>query len=409
MAVLEIFKVALNNLSHQGIRSYLTLIGVIIGIAAIVTLIALGDGVNTAVKGQFEKLGANTLFVAPSSSGIASGRANPIGSSKNLKDSDIEKIRRIPEVSDVIAPIATSDVIEFKSEQATATIEGIEPKDAKSITETGFVEIAEGRNFKSGDVFSAAIGSSFADASVFKKKIRIGDRILIEGKSFKVIAIMKKNSQSFGGGPNVNSIVFLTEKGYRAVFPKAEPMFMLVKTRFTEDVPQALEKVEKVFEKSYGKDQKDFTVISSEQILEKIGQVLGIIQLFLVGIAGISLLVGGIGIMNTMIMAVMERTREIGVMKAIGATNSLILQIFLLEAGFIGMAGGLIGITLGYFFAFIVGIIANLSGFALTVSINPILIIGALVFSMSVGMISGAYPARRASRLDPVDALRSGE
>jgi putative ABC transport system permease protein len=184
---------------------------------------------------------------------------------------------------------------------------------------------------------------------------------------------------------------------------------MLVRVATKEDVASAQQKVERIFEKRFGKDQKDVAVSTSEQILARIGAVLGLLQLFLAGVASISLLVGGIGIMNTMVMAVLERTQEIGVMKAIGATNTLILSIFLLEAGMIGLVGGLLGVTIGYVLSFGIGSISSVTGFAIDVQLDFGLIAFALVFSMLVGMISGLIPARNAAGLEPVVALRGAE
>ena len=143
--------------------------------------------------------------------------------------------------------------------------------------------------------------------------------------------------------------------------------------------------------------------------MAQLGKFLAIIQLVLVGIASISLLVGGIGIMNTMIMSVLERTSEIGVMKAIGATNTLVLSIFLFEAGFIGLIGGIFGVIIGYALAYLVSIISVSSGLALKIEIDVGLIVGSLLFAMIVGMLSGLLPARRAARMDPVVALRGTE
>ncbi|HIH09284.1 MAG TPA: ABC transporter permease [Candidatus Diapherotrites archaeon] len=405
--IIEIAKVALSNLSRQGLRSYLTLIGVVIGIAAIVTLISLGAGLNNAVVDQFEQLGSNTIFLTPGGAGMGGSGTALLGATE-LSDSEIARMKAIPEVASVIAPFSTNATIEYGKEVRKISIMAADAAEADFFEDSGFLEIEEGRSFEGNDGFVAIIGPSIA-TDVFSKDVALHDRIIINGKSFKVVAIAKKTSQSFGGGPNTNNSIFITKRSFNETFPSVNPIFALIKAEKKEDVQIVKEKIEKIFEKDYGKDQKEFMVVTSEQVLEQIDRVLGIIQIFLVGIASISLLVGSIGIMNTMIMAVMERTKEIGVMKAIGATNNLVLTIFILEAGFIGLVGGIIGVIIGYGLAFGVGAIAESAAFALKVELDPMLIIGAMLFSLIVGMAAGAYPANKAARLDPVDALRGSE
>ncbi len=404
----EVPQYALRNLTHQGLRSFLTLLGVVIGIAAIVTLFSLGAGLNNAATEQFERLGSNTLFVAPSGQLASSSSDGPVTNVKTLSESTIDKIKAIPQVEVVLAPLSAPMNIEFGREVVSGVFIATTPDEAKEFSNTGFLEFAEGRDFENRDVFSIIIGHGLAH-NTFDREIKLGDKIKIEGRSFKVTGIAKENAQSFGGGPNVNTTVFGTKKGFNQVFTEADPVFLLVKTKSKDEVELVKDKIERIFESIYGKDQKVFEVATSEQLLAQIGQFLGIIQLVLVGIASISLLVGGIGIMNTMIMSVLERTSEIGVMKAIGATNTLVLSVFLAEAGFIGLVGGVFGVIFGYALAFLVGIISVASGLALSVQIDPILIVGSLLFAMVVGMLSGLIPARRAARMDPVVALRGAE
>ena len=185
----------------------------------------------------------------------------------------------------------------------------------------------------------------------------------------------------------------------------ATPFRIAVKATSSAEVEPLKQRIRAALKKAHN-NEEDFQVINAGQILEGVTSVLLLIEIVLVGIAAISLFVGGIGIMNTMLMAVIERTREIGIMKAVGATNAQVLSLFLVESGLIGLIGGIIGVALGLGIAFVISIIANSAGFGLPAVASPLLIAGAMLFALIVGIISGVIPARRAALLDPVEALR---
>lgn len=398
---------ALNNLTHQSLRSLLTLLGVVIGIAAIVTLFSLGAGLNNAVNEQFEQLGSNTLYVMPS--GLLSGGSGGPSSFTNVKtlnESLVEKIRGIGEVEIVLQNIYTIGTMKVGREQRPVYILTADADEIQEYVDTGFLAIREGRLFDNRDTFSVIVGNEYVDQDIFDRPIRLGSSIEIEDKSFTVIGVTKPAAAVAGDPASVNNSLFIPKKGFEQLFEETDPVFLIVKTHTVDDVQIAKDKIIRLLDKEFGKDQKLFEVQTTEQLQEQVGSLVAVIQLVLVGIASISLLVGGVGIANTMIMSVLERTSEIGVMKSIGATNTLVLSIFLLEAGFIGLIGGVIGLILGYMLAFLIGIIATASNFALSISIDPFVIVGSLFFAVLVGMIAGYFPAKRAASMDPVEALR---
>ncbi|MFA4907415.1 MAG: ABC transporter permease [archaeon] len=409
MSRLEVLSVAVENLRHQGIRTYLTLLGVIIGIAAIVALVSIGEGLNVSVTQQFEKLGSNTIFVAvnigggSSSDGMSSGGMPSSGQIQGLSDTDITRMRNTIGIDSVFPVKTVSSTAKFRNETIPVSLLGVDPRDYRLFSDVGFVEVGEGRALDASDTYAIIIGSTLAK-DAFKNPVGIRNTLLISGKKFTVVGIAKETSSSFGGGPNVNNTIFATDRAFKQVFPDSQPLFALVRSTSKDNVQDAADRITAYFDRKYG--EKTFTVTTSKQVLERIQSVLGVISLFLVGIAGISLLVGGIGIMNSMLMSVMERTREIGVMKAIGATNSRILSIFLVESGLIGLVGGAIGVVLGFLVSIVISIASVSLGSQINVSLTWQLVIGVLAFAMAVGMISGFYPALRASKMDPVEALR---
>lgn len=409
MVDFEIFSAALNNLRTQGLRTYLTLLGVIIGIAAIVSLVSVGEGLNQSITQQFEQLGSNTVFVLPAGSAVGVGAGNSsrglqLSQNEKITDSDLAKIKNLPEVEGIAASYASAGKLEFRGQTVNITLLGVDPTEQNLFKDSGFAELDEGRDLISSDVFTAIIGNSVAHDTFDNKDILVRNSVKIEDKTFRVVGITKETSTNFGGGPNINQSIIIPVKGFKSIFPNSSPSFILVKTFRADQSDDAKEKIEKIFDKAHGKDQ--FKAFTSKQIQDNLQAVIGFVSLVLIGIAAISLIVGGIGIMNAMFMSVIERTREIGVMKAIGATNSIVLQIFLVEAGFIGLIGGIIGIIFGFGISTTISIASTAFGSPIHVALTLPLVVGVLAFAMIVGMASGYYPARKAARLDPVEALR---
>lgn len=400
----ELFSVALKNLRQQGVRSYLTLLGIVIGIAAIVALISIGDGLNLVATQQFEQLGANTIFVLPGSASVGGGGDSSGAATTQLRDADIKFTESIPGVDGTIPIYSTYAVVEKNGKTISLPIIGTDSKKSSLFEDSGFIKIEDGRFVKPTDVYTAYVGSNIAKDK-FDREVKPKSSIKINGTRFEVIATLKASSQSVGGGgPSTGDTIFITEKGYKATFPDASTNFMFVKVFRQDQVSGVKERLQRYFDKKYG--EKSFTVQTSDQLLEQVKGFLGIISMVLIAIAFISLVVGGIGIMNAMVMTVLERTKEIGVMKALGATNGTVLGLFLVEAGAIGLVGGAIGIVVGVSLSQLIAILGQSAGYNLAAPVTIQLVGFALLFSVLVGALSGLYPAWRAAHMDPVEALR---
>ena len=393
----DIVNEAIRNLRRAGIKTFLTLIGIVIGIAAIVALLSVGAGVTATFETQFESLGSNTVMLAP-------GDAFSTQSSSSVKitDADVRYIKSLSTVKDVIKEYASPIAIEFNNQKKSAIFFTIDEEGFDFFKSTDFVSLVEGRWVEPGEASSIMITQGMAEDS-FDREISLRKQLTLNGKEYKVVGIFKLSAamSALGGG---GGMVLTTIQGYERLYSADNPVELMVKTTSTEVAEKTADELLDYFEGKYGK--KSVTVLTMEQSIEQVGSMLGMLTIFIVGIAGISLIVGGIGIMNAMVTSVLERTKEIGLYKAIGASSRTILGMFLLEAGFIGLLGGIIGIILGLAGAQLITLVANQFNFPIQSVIVPEIIIGALAFSIIVGMVSGFYPALRASKLDPVEALR---
>ena len=391
----ELFRVAFKNLKGRQLRSFLTILGIVIGIAAIVALISIGEGLNQSVSEQFESLGTDTLMVLPGGGLMESVFAK-------LSDDDVDTIEQVKGVDFAAAIYVTTPQVEFRGEKQSVMAIGIDVDKIDKLGFIGIAEVEEGRMLTKNDTTSVILGDKFA-SKVMKKEIGLRQTIEIEGKKFRVAGILKEAKNTFGAMFNT-AIMMNSDQLKDLSTEEITPLRIIVKALPGEDMDELKQRISDKLEKEHNK--KDFQLMDMSQVSDIAESIVGMISLVLIGIAGISLLVGGIGIMNTMLMSVMERTQEIGVMKAIGATTQRIISIFVVEAGMIGLGGGIIGLLLGIGTANLVSIIAEASNLPLTAVVSPSLIVGALAFSMAIGMTAGVYPAKRAASIDPVEALR---
>ena len=391
--LIDYFLLAINSIHHRKLRSWLTVVGIIIGVAAIISLITMSRSLETTIEQQFEQFGANRILIS------ARGFQGPGTLSEGLTDEDVETIEKISGFDYVLPGLFRTAEVNFRKDTGFTLIGGMPAEHFEQFFEDSSIEIESGRIIKEGEKEVAIIGSRVA-SEMFPKEIAVGNKIVINKAEFKVIGILEE----VGNSQDDNQIYIPLETA-REIFKEPEDVDTIIaQVQSASNIPQLQEKIEKELERKRG--DTNFQVLTAAQILEQINQVLGVMQVVLVGIAAISLLVGAIGIMNSMYTSVLERTKEIGIMKAIGSRNADILKIFLIESGLIGLVGGLFGTALGAGMALIIGPIAKSAGFPLIITIEVSVLLFGLLFAFVIGMISGILPAYQASRLKPVDALR---
>ncbi len=395
---------AVKNLKNRGLRSWLTMLGIFIGIAAVVSLISLGNSLQQAITGQFATLDADKLVIQNSGTGFG-----PPGSTvvKKLNKQDLELIENVNGVELAISRLIRIVKVEFNKMSQFRFIASIpeEKEQIKVIYEALNVGLEDGRLLTETDKGRIVLGNDFIDET-FGKKIRIGDSMKIQDRNFEVVGILKKASTF-----QINSVILMLESDLKDVLNIEDGIDLIVAQVSNQDnIEEIAERIEFQLRKDRNLKvgEEDFSVETPLQSIETINTVLNIIQLVIAGIAAISLLVGGIGIANTMFTSVLERTKEIGVMKAIGARNRDILSIFIIEAGLLGVVGGIVGIIIGLSLAFFVSGVAGaaLGDIDLSVQISFPLILFAMVFSLLIGIVSGIIPAMQASKLNPIEALR---
>tara|TARA_Y100000034_G_scaffold136912_2_gene217001 strand:- start:2837 stop:4069 length:1233 start_codon:yes stop_codon:yes gene_type:complete len=406
----DYFTLSIKNLKHRGIRSWLTLLGIFIGIAAVVSLITLGNGLQAAVGAQFGI--GSTEIISVQAGGLNAFGPPGSGVVNSLTIEDVKAIEKLSSVNRAIRRNLPSGRLEFNDIAVFRTAMSIPLGDDKRFTyEILEIETEVGRLLKDGDRTRVVLGYNFYVNKVgLEKPIKVGDKISLQGealvmKDFEVIGITKKTgSLIFDNIVHVNEDVLEDLMGYGdnvdliAVHVKDKDL--IDKTK--EDIEKLMRKRRDVKE-----GEEDFEVSTPQAMLETVNTVLGGVQAFIVLIASISIIVGGIGIVNTMTTSVLERKKEIGIMKAIGATNKDIFMQFFVESGLMGLVGGAVGVLIGLLigWAGTAGINSFIGG-DLGMSINFSLIISALMGSFLIGSIAGIAPAMQAAKQNPVEALR---
>lgn len=404
MNFVESLRMSVATLAANRLRSSLTMLGMIIGNASVIAMVGVGQGAQRLAAEQFEALGPNVLFVVPGSS---EARNTTRDLPKTLVLEDAEAIAtQVPSVKEVAPQVQSRALISYRSRNTNTSIVGTNPE----FPAVRSFDVAKGRFLTQSDLRRnapvVALGSELAE-NLFGPQDPVGQQVRIKNVSFQVIGVMEPKGSFLGDNYDELALVPVTTMANRIVGQTSlyglEVSFISVSAQDAASVNAAQFQITNLLRlrhKITGED--DFTVRSQKDVLEIVNTVTGALSLMLVAIAGISLLVGGIGIMNIMLVSVTERTQEIGLRKAIGASQTDILTQFMIEAVILSVAGGLIGTALGVGGTLLVGVFSPLQ-----TGISPVAIALAASVSGGIGLFFGVVPARQAAKLDPIVALRS--
>jgi putative ABC transport system permease protein len=397
---------ALESLTANKLRSGLTILGIVIGVAAVIAMVSVGRGAQNTITGSIQGIGTNLLFVFR-------GGTEDVRNPKPITLSDANAIAdpfQAPSVAGV-APILRGSVkVTYAGESTVTSVEGVTPE----YSPVRNIRVSEGEFINEEHLLGRAsvvlLGQDVADKLFKRKAGLVGETVRIEGQPYRVIGVLESKGGSSFSNEDDRVIVPLTTAQTRLLrrsTPDSVDM-LVVQATSAQAVLQANDEVAQILRARHRTAiaADDFTILTQQDFLNTANTITSVLTIFLGGIAAISLLVGGIGIMNIMLVSVTERTREIGLRKALGARRIDILIQFLTESSVLSLTGGIIGIGLGYTISFVVGRIAAANNANLNPAIGLDTILMATLFSTAVGLFFGLYPANRAAGLEPVEALR---
>ncbi len=408
MKLEDLLDISLTNIRHQKLRSWLTILGIVVGVAAIISLISISIGMEEEITERTSAFGANLITISPGSEramrmpggpGMMGGERPPggnFGGSEDdeaqitFKEADI--LRTLPGVYKLDAQVQERAEVSYKNENSSLTVVGTESDSFKAVVSA---ELEDGRYLNINDKYSVMLGYNVVH-NVFDDEDMLNRQIEIEGVVFRVVGTLEQTGQS-------DNTVYIPQKTARELFEQPDDATrLIVAVREGHDVEEVAEVLEQelLYLHNLENDDPDFSVSTAASAQEAVSSIAETLGLFLGGIASISLIVGGIGVLNTMFMSVLEQTKTIGVFKALGAKDRDIIALFLLEAAVLGLFGGTIGILLSFIASMI------MESFGIPTSITPELVALGLTFSVVVGIVAGIAPARNAARISPVEALR---
>ncbi|MDF9625906.1 ABC transporter permease [Bacillus cereus] len=397
MSLLDSIKIALSSILAHKLRSALTMLGIIIGVGSIITVVAIGQGGEAALKSQFVGTGNNVISIQYHADmndtfGIEN-KAQP-----KITEEDIFELKKLSEIKHVLKTNTSMETIDVQDKKEMVNIKGLD----EEYFAVNKVKITKGRSLQAFDIEqgnNVIMISSGVEKKVFVSENPVGKIIEIKGQPLQIIGVYEGESGFMGMG---DSEALLPLTLWPTLYGKDEIQNISVQAKNVDDLEQAGKKAADVLNSRKPTDATGkYEVMNLKEIQEGISKMTGIMTMIIGGIAGISLVVGGIGVMNIMLVSVTERTREIGIRKALGATRGKILLQFLIEAVMLTLIGGLIGIGLGYGGAYLVSTFAKWPPL-----VSWEVVVGGVLFSMTLGIIFGLIPANKAAKLDPIEALR---
>ena len=408
MNIIESMRIALSSLGANKLRSGLTMLGIIIGVMSVIAMLSIGEGAQAAITAQIDSIGTNLLFVRPGATQQGGVRAAE-GSASTLTMEDGQSLVGIPGIVAVAPEVDSFAQLAYLGNNAVGRVIGVTPDYPDALNAT----VADGNFITSANVTERSadvvLGAQIAQ-NLFNGAEPVGQSVRINGQAFRVVGVMAAKGGT--GFLNADTQIYvpittaISRLSRGAEFRGGNSVSVL-NVKITDPSVQndVIQNISQVLDQRHHVAQDDFTIQSQQDILNTANQVTGVLTIFLGGVAAISLIVGGIGIMNIMLVSVTERTREIGIRKAVGARKRDILAQFLTEATILSLSGGLIGILFGALVARLISGI-QMGSSTLNTVVAPGSVILAVLFSVGVGLFFGSYPANRAASLHPIDALR---
>jgi putative ABC transport system permease protein len=395
---LEFIRLALHTVLAERMRSFLTALGIAVGIAAVVLLTSIGEGVHRFVLNEFTQFGTNLVAVNPGKATTYGASIGVFATARPLTLEDATALARTPHVRAVVPVVQGNAEVEARGRTRRTTVFGVGP----DMPEVFRATVASGQFLPADDITApralAVLGSKLA-REIFTLESPLGQRIRIGGERFLVIGIMVPKGQVLG--LDIDDAVYIPAARSLSMFNRNSLMEIDLLYREGAPVGEVVAGIHRILKTRHGRE--DYTITTQQQMLDVLGSVLNVLTFAVAAIGGISLLVGSVGILTIMTMAVSERTREIGLLRAVGSTRNQILYIFLSEATVMAAIGGLAGLALGIGLAVILHWLIP----ALPVHISVLYSVLAELLAMTIGLTAGVIPARHAAYLDPVEALRS--